>query len=212
MLSYNSLVKKILLTLVGVVGLSGVSWGNSLFPNSQWVVNGISFDYSEFPNSGLWSGMDIDGAYHNSQEHYPPNALYSYSGVDIMNNNGNYEVLVRISKEAMSGDVESLSFIFKGSSLDNLVLDPTSINLHIYNNYGDISEPEVISSHNIDSGSFGLSMLLSPVAVGMVTEMFPLAFNAGGDEPEATAGAFVEQAQELNVGLVFQDGQWAPAE
>jgi hypothetical protein len=30
--------------------------------------------------------------------------------------------------------------------------------------------------------------------------------------PSPSGGAFVEQAQELNEGLTFQDGQWAPAQ
>jgi hypothetical protein len=34
----------------------------------------------------------------------------------------------------------------------------------------------------------------------------------GAYTPSGTGGAFVEQAQELNVGLEFNNGQWAPAQ
>ena len=39
----------------------------------------------------------------------------------------------------------------------------------------------------------------------------PLSGGGGGDDGGGSGGAFVEQAEELNRGLVFQDGQWAPA-
>jgi hypothetical protein len=52
------------------------------------------------------------------------------------------------------------------------------------------------------------------VGDGQQLDTFSLVWDGGGFGPGFLGGStmvFVEQAKELNIGLVFQDGQWTPA-
>jgi hypothetical protein len=178
------LLKKILLTLVGVAGLSGVSWGDIApvkfnlpygddNPPTEWLIDDLHEGGLHLV-SGSAYGLAIlhpssggVGAGYQLQIYRPGGDIY-YSGSDFSN-------LIR-EDHSYAGDPSTHDF-------------PATINFSDW-----IADQETFDYLH------GLEFIGDALAPPNFQSL------------EGSAGAFVTQAQDLNVGLVFQDGQWAPAE
>jgi hypothetical protein len=222
MLSYNSLVKKILLTLVGVVGLTGVSWGQSGFIPSSLVVNG--YDFSLLADSNgyreTWSGYFDEET--QTQITDPNNISSVYEiGNGIGNNDpigystrstiqktadGNYEVSLEVSKTDTFYYGGKVVAKFIGSSLDDLTLDPESLKLYEFdpNTQWWSETPTPIITDNMPTTT-AIGDLIPAQHLSVISGHFPPLIGGG------SGGAFLEKAQGLNSGLVFQDGRWIPS-
>ena len=184
-------MKTLFLTLVGVVGLTGVSWG-------QWAVN---FD-SEATAPNVINFTGLPTPWFNGE--YTLNAVESL--VD-----GTTEHTLAASYNGPNGLVvgittwgPGLPAPWVGSQLNFndgtreivVTLDGNSAQISGHDedgNWVDYNPDGWVASY--DGGGFG------PAYVP------PTPSEVGG-----SGGAFVEHAQELNIGLTFQDGQWVPAE
>jgi len=133
----------------------------------------------------------------------------SYSGVDYSSTNGNYKTGIRIADQGGTKIViielrdTTISYpsenrlartVYYGPSLTNLTMY-TGFDAGIQNPYGFSSPPP---------SSFGPNNFVNGL-------------NAEGTAPIGGAGlsggstVFIEQAEALNVGLSFTNGQWVPA-
>jgi len=230
---YNGSMKTLLLTLVGVVGLTGVSFGQTNAFNIPWTIDGYNFaqpyvgqfwtdSVESIDASKLelgythWYGQDgeypgignPDGDPEDPFVRWPGHYAYEiYLG---KLEDGTYKVQL-ISY--MDPNIGHYTIELSGQSLEDLSVDSIIGMGEAANGWGVFGPP---TPHNIPSpinflevegvGENFLTVLQSDFPQG-----FPSRLAGGGMNNNASGGAFVEQAKELNVGLVFQDGQWTPA-
>jgi hypothetical protein len=226
-------LKKVLLTLVGTIVLTGLSWGQGSFSGSltglpsSWVVNGYDFsplsgefgywfhgfgDWNDETGSHTLSPNNYDVSYEREEfdsSKWPSGAGGSVRyGLNAMVNktpDGNYEVTI----EAGQGDTFNFGgkvvAKFTGSSLDDLTLDPDSLMFYEMDPSTQLwsETPTPITSHNISS-TLGLGDMIPANVLASVTSHLPPSTSGSG-------ALFFSQAEDLNRGLVFQDGKWIPA-
>jgi hypothetical protein len=184
--------KTLFLTLVGVVGLTGMTWGQSWmdsYPSTLYLSN-LSFntvangavDLTQAPwvkNPTPWGWM-----YYSQPD---PNGGTREIRVTEPNAMGEFSVNIHIPRVANS----PITISYSGASWDNLT-NPS------YWAPNFVSPPAAtINGSNFVNGLNPEGMLVGGVYAP--------------PSPEASSSVFVTQAQELNVGLVFTNGQWTPA-
>jgi hypothetical protein len=260
-------MKKILLILVGVVGLSGVSWGQmvanySNLPATITLTN-LSFNTSTKGNVNLsgttWTKSDVSessewgivtytptGNIGVPGENYQMQYIVTPTGVEwsIGGSDGNDPDQPTIWYNRWTGNnltdlVPSYTINVGEEGVNYNPTAPPSW-MNYYNQLVDLS---ALSDEELDVLGYQRSNLqdelnyFSPLvanysntiasltysptwfANGVDSNGFPLVSSGqtggggegGGEGGGGLGGAFITQAQELNVGLSFQDGEWTPA-
>jgi hypothetical protein len=193
-------MNKIILTLLGVVGLAGVSWGQmaiSNLPSSVTLQNLPVFSDSQYgqePNyngdwveSGTWDyGPGYRGkSYTNSSLPYGTSVNVTISGQDTF---VNFYYIAHVDN-GVQGYIQYRST--NGLNFSDLQLVGASVT----------GAPATLGTNYFANG-------FTPE--GYLVGGAPSSGGGGGDDGGGSGGAFVNQAKELNVGLQFNNGEWTP--
>jgi len=166
--------KKLFLTLVGVVGVTGISWG-------QTHTNSVYFTgYNDF----VFDGTTVN-----------PNGEYVYAGTTYESPDGSYSrrSWVNVSNSNLVIESINLGGWWFGTRLATLPSSSDVIYVHqSIEDFLSNSQPWLVAP-GVSSSSGG-----TYVPGGNMTFT----------NPNPSSSVFVEQAQELNVGLEFIGGQW----
>jgi hypothetical protein len=230
-------MKKILLTLVGVVGLSmlvqaepdgGWSFTNSTFTNMPadlgfkdltWTVGGKTFDTSLWgdyfdygeswipghPDSGPY-GQVILGASGPSGTSSGQITFGGTSGagmqffIETPHSDHFWLRNSLLLAFAWAGDPGNFD---QGVILTSAVLNGEHVDINTIEGPKSFSPSEIVANEN--------TALYLQQFIPTLWSEFPT-FTGGGDDGEGSNSVFVTQAEELNIGLTFQDGQWTPAQ
>jgi hypothetical protein len=200
-------MNKILLTLVGVVSFTGASWGqmwsaptNLTVPD--WPITTPSGTYN--PSTNTWVLVEAESGYHvetNKPSYYPPDYPWSPTQeqwVTYQSPDGTKFKFQWYNPGAGYIAIENESIGFQMRTADGFT-NPLAAN---FTNFTPLPWAH-LKAQGVTAGSLGPTNWAT-VGLG------PLAVNGGGggDDGEGSAGAFYTQAQELNVGLEFNNGQW----
>jgi hypothetical protein len=193
--------KTLLLTLVGIVGVTGMSLGQFWeppqtlqFPNVGFNTPSGSYDPSgvtyTLENSNDMSGKSLEPYTYNN----------SYQNVVYVGTDGS-----RIGFNLnMAGYTPEHNIMFFGPNMSwGVTLNSSGT--------GPVADPFATSFENLGPIPWNPGMSAGiTLSTPLTTEVW--ASVMGGGAGDGSAGAFVTQAEELNQGLIFQDGQWTPAQ
>jgi hypothetical protein len=208
-------MKKILLTLVGLVGLTGISRGQFTIPSTGDWANSLELGSMAFETPSL-GAIDLQG-------NYTLISSYAFGG-DSGQIGGTY------SKDLGDGKRVAIGFIQMGPSYQSSPGSPPIAGKYEvqvmffdgstpYPNDSFMYRGDSLNSLSLfSSGIEGLNPPPSTFNGGTILSGGPFnvsdaGFNypsgsGGDDDPDATVSVFVTQAEELNRGLEFNNGQW----
>jgi hypothetical protein len=203
MLSYNSLMKKkLFLTVVGVVGLTGMGFAGfeEMRPADGFEVGPLTYSPNQNQTDGDETSFDFSGG------------GWQYYYQNIGSNEYCFERWVDGKHFAVTIEVFSPENIWVSMGAGSNPPNPWSDGPY-FEQSGEIRDPNFADFVTHFMMGQNNPLLSEPDFEEYYASILPLEGlgGSGGDEPEATAGAFLEKAQDLNSGLVFQDGQWTPA-
>lgn len=202
-------MKKIILTLVGVVGMTGMSSAN-IFSDSgyPWNINNTTFNSTNHTQAyAHYNSQSYSYDYTDEESGIPAFYLGMSSGLLPTGQEYNQIMEIRIEPDGsykvnvyLTQSRDSLQLEYVGDSLSNLSLSSG------YPKFLPNFEETPVESHNIPSSGLDLGTIMSSNSLQAIQTRFPSAFVSGLSD--GSVGAFVEQAEELNVGLEFLNGQW----
>jgi hypothetical protein len=195
-------MNKLILSIIGVVGLTTVSWGQYTLPSP-----------SSFPNSLYLNAfsLDIEG---QGVVNLSENPWEVVSTTDIPD--GRRAIRYQQSHPA-GGNREIYIYQDPNGNVTMAVNIPRPMNSPVSVNYSGASLAELTNA-SFWAPNFNTAPLLSFPPTNFVNGLSPSGFPMGGayippTEPNGGAsGGVTASAIELNKGLTFQNGQWTPTQ
>jgi hypothetical protein len=182
-------MKKILLTLTAVIGLNGNSWSQNYADDPTLAFTNMGFIGDASYDGSGWK-LNQDESYYTSTHNGAPMGEIIWDRI------------------LSNGVVQKI--VFEGYDNNGGAPGVGGISLLTFSN-GSLVNP----IWNWESYPFATNLILNP---GIYMSNYPGVYAQYLNNPppltpptpEASGGAFIEQAKQLNINLTFQGGQWAP--
>jgi hypothetical protein len=194
-------MKKIILTIVGMFCLVGSSWGQFWQPPQTLQFPNVGFNTPSGPYDPSAVTYTLDTSTDMTGKSLEPYEYgNSFQNVVYLGSDGS-RVAFNLN---MAGYSPEHNIMFFGPNMSwGVRLNSPST--------GPVTDPLATSFETLANIPWNPGMSAGvTVSTPLTPEVWGASGGGGGGEEGGGGAAFVEHAQQLNVGLTFQDGQWTP--